>query len=207
MSKMIWRCLALAAAAGALLAAAGCSPAGTNYERGEPPAPEGSPVTNYRIVPGDVISIEGGKHTELSKDSVQVDEKGEINLLYVGKVEAKGKTKSELEAAINAAYVESEKYKEPRVTVTVLTLYYFVDGQVRLPGKKPYLREITLYRAIVDAGGFGEFAAPSRVLLMRPAGDGKVKVYKINVTRIMKGGPDRVVILPNDVIRVPKTIF
>jgi protein involved in polysaccharide export with SLBB domain len=202
---MIWRCLGLAGLAATLVVATGCG--GTGYERGEPPAPEGSPVTNYRIVPGDVLKIEGGKHAELTKDSIQVDEKGEINLLFVGKIEAKGTTKAELEQAINTAYVESEKYKDPQVTVTVLTLFYYVDGQVRMPGKKPYLREITLYRAIVDAGGFVEFSAPSRVLLMRPSADGKVKTYKINVTRIMQGGPDRVVILPNDVIRVPKTIF
>lgn len=204
---MSWMRLALAALALPLLVAASCAPGGIGYERGLPPPFEGSPVDLYKIVPGDVLGIEGGEHQELSKESARVDERGEINLLYIGKIRASGKTMSELEAAINDAYAESGNYEDPQVSVTVLTLYYFVDGQVMDPGRKMYLREITLYRAIVDAGGFAPFAAPSRVILMRPGPDDTNTVYKINVRRIMQGAPDTVVILPNDVIRVPKSVF
>jgi polysaccharide export outer membrane protein len=154
-----------------------------------------------------VLSIEGGTNKELSQDAARVDELGQINLLYVGKLDAAGKTARELEETINEAYKASGQYGDAQVTVSVLTLFYFVDGQVRVPGKKQYLREITVYRALVDAGGFTEFAAPARVTLMRPLPDGRNSVYKINVTRIMRGGPDRVIVLPNDVIRVPKSVF
>ena len=204
---MTWTRLALALSALPLLVATSCTQDGTGYERGLPPPVEGSPVDLYKIVPGDVLGIEGGEQKELSKESVRVDERGEVNLLYIGKIQASGKTMSELEAAINDAYIESGNYEAPQVSIAVLTLYYFVDGQVMDPGKKPYLREITLYRAIVDAGGFTPFAAPARVILMRPAADGGNKVYKINVRRIMQGAPDTVVILPNDVIRIPKSVF
>ena len=204
---MTWMRLGLVALALLLLVGASCMPDRAAITPGEPEPPKGNPVTNYRIVPGDMLTIEGGKHQELSKESLRVDEKGEINLLYIGKIEATGKTKGEIEEAINEAYRELGKYEDPQVSVSVLTLFYYVDGQVRVPGKKQYLREITLYRAIVDAGGFTEFSAPSRVRLLRPTADGITEVYKINVTRIMQGGPDTVVILPNDVIRVPKSIF
>ncbi len=204
---MTWTRLALALSALPLLVATSCTLGGPGYERGLPPPVEGSPVDTYRIVPGDVLGIEGGEQKELSKESVRVDERGEINLLYIGKIQASGMTMSELEAAINDAYIESGNYEDPQVSITVLTLYYFVDGQVMDPGRKSYLREITLYRAIVDAGGFTPFAAPSRVILMRPTADGGNKVYKINVRRIMQGAPDTVVILPNDVIRIPKSVF
>jgi protein involved in polysaccharide export with SLBB domain len=204
---MVWMRLGLAVLALPLLVGASCTPSGSTYEKGEPPNPTESPVSAYRIVPGDVLNIEGGADKELSKDAVRVDELGKINLMYVGKLDAAGKTARELEEAINEAYKNSGHYGNPQITVTVLTLYYFVDGQVRVPGKKQYLREITLYRAIVDAGGFTEFSAPSRVTLMRPSPDGGNKVYKINVRRIMGGGPDHVIILPNDVIRVPKSVF
>jgi polysaccharide export outer membrane protein len=207
MSAMVWMRLGLALLALPLLVGASCTPSGSIYEKGEPQNPTVSPVDAYRIVPGDVLSIEGGADKELSKDAVRVDELGKINLLYVGKLDAAGKTTRELEEAISEAYKASGHYENPQVTASVLTLYYFVDGQARMPGKKQYLREITLYRAIVDAGGFTEFAAPSRVTLMRPSPDGSNKVYKINVRRIMGGGPDRVIILPNDVIRVPKSVF
>lgn len=216
---MTWTRLTLIALA-PLLLVAGCATTGSNGRldgvdlgmkivriKGHPEKPEGDPVWNYRIVPGDVLGIEGGKNVELSKESVRVDEQGHINLLYIGKIEASGKTKTELEKGINDAYREAETIGEPQVTVTVLTLFYYVDGQVRMPGKRQYLRETSIYRAIVEAGSFTEFAAPSRTLLLRQGRD-VLYVYEINVSRIMKGkDPDDVVILPNDVIRVPKSVF
>ena len=206
---MMWlRLIVLAVSATVLLTGCPITGESVKYEKGLPPPPEGDPAINYRIVVGDVLALEGGKNEELSKDSVQVDENGEINLLYVGKIKAVGLTKAGLDAAINNAYKESGKYQETQVTVNVLTLYYYVDGQVRVPGKKQYLQQIKLYRAIIEAGGFTEFAAPSRVTLQRPSPDGTSRIWKINVSRIMRGSqPDNVVILPNDVIRVPKSVF
>jgi polysaccharide export outer membrane protein len=185
----------------------GCAGGGIRAEQHQPERPVDDPVRSYRIVPGDVISIEGGTNTELSKDGVRVDENGEVNLLFIGRLMAAGKTMGELEEAINEAYRESGKYPDPQVSVTVLTLFYYVDGQVRVPGRKQYVREITIYRAIVDAGSFTEFAATSRVRLVRPMPDGSTKVYVINVDKMMRGAPDNVVILPNDLIRVPKSVF
>jgi len=206
---MAWVRLSVLAALAAVVLT-GCPPPGEhiNYEKGQPEQPEGEPALSYKIVVGDVLSVDGGQDKELSKDSVQVDEKGEINLLYVGKVPAVGQTKGEIENRINDKYKELGQYEDPQVSVTVLTLFYFVDGQVRIPGKKQYLRQVTLYRAIVEAGGFTEFAAPSRVKLLRPGPEGTTRVWKINVSRIMRGSqPDNVVILPNDVIRVDKSVF
>jgi protein involved in polysaccharide export with SLBB domain len=194
-------------ALGLTLSIAGCVTPGANVESGHPPKVEGNPVDLYRMVPGDVLAIDGGAEENLSKESVRVDESGDVNLLYIGKVKAEGRTKSELEDAINEAYRESGQYEDPQVTVTVLTLYYYVDGQVYNAGRKQYVRQITIYRAIVDAGGFTEFAAPSRVRLIRQTPKGETKVYAINVRKMMRGAPDDVVILPNDIIRVPKSVF
>jgi len=101
----------------ATLLAASCGLNRSAYQRGMPPPPEGNPVDLYRIVPGDVLSIDGGKHQELNSQSVRVDERGDINLLYVGKIRVVGKTKAELEAAINAAYRESGNYEDTQVSV------------------------------------------------------------------------------------------
>jgi len=189
------------------LCVAGCATSGSNVQSGHPPKVEGNPVDLYRLVPGDVLAIDGGTEEYLSKETVHIDENGDINLLYIGKVKAEGRTKSEIEDAINEAYRESGQYEDPQVTVTVLTLFYYVDGQVRDAGKKHYLQQITIYRAIVDAGGFTEFSAPSRVSLIRQTPEGGAKVYVINVRKMMRGAPDDVVILPNDIIRVPKSVF
>lgn len=162
------------------------------------------PIETYRIVPGDVLAIDGGKNPAVTKE-VRVDEEGLINLIYLGKIKAADKTKSELEREIDAAYMESGFFTESQVSVTVATLFYYTDGQVRARGRKRYMRQITLYQAVVDAGGFTEFANRGKVRVLRPQPDGTVKVYVINCRRVMTGrDPDSFVVRPNDTIFVPR---
>jgi protein involved in polysaccharide export with SLBB domain len=169
-----------------------------------PPTPGGDPVETYRIVPGDVIRIEGGKNPAINKDA-RVDEQGYASLIYLGKVKAAGKTKSELEADIDQAYKDSGQYTDSQVSVTVMTLYYYVDGQVAHRGQINYVREIHLYQAIVDAGGFATYANPNKVRVLRPQEGKEPLVYVINCRRIMTGkDPDSFVVLPNDTIFVPR---
>ena len=169
-----------------------------------PPASE-DPVETYRIAPGDVLAIDGGKNVQVSKESVHVDQEGFVSLLYLGKVKAAGKTKSELEREIDTAYREAGHFTDSQVSVTVLTLYYFVDGEIRSRGKRQYVRQITLYQAIVESGSFTEYADRGDVRVLRPQPDGTVKVYVINCRRIMDGrDPDSFVVRPNDTILVPR---
>ena len=171
------------------------------------PLPEigGDPIETYRIAPGDVIKIEGGKNPELSRDDVRVDEQGFINLIFLGKVAAAGKTKSALERDIADAYTEGGHFTDPQVSVTVLTLFYFVDGHVRQRGRKMYVRQITLYQAIIDAGGFSEYGNRAKVRVLRPRPGEDPLVFVINCKPIMTGGaPDNFVVRPNDTIYVPR---
>jgi protein involved in polysaccharide export with SLBB domain len=194
--------LAVAAVLVALAAALGVGCGGPPLT--PPPPPGGDPVETYRIVPGDVLRVEGGKNPAVSKDA-RVDEQGYINLLYLGKVQAAGKTKSELEAAVDQAYKDSGQFTDSQVSVTVMTLYYYVDGQVSHRGQVTYVREIHLYQAIVDAGGFDTYANPAKVRVLRPQEGKDPLVYVINCKRIMTGeDPDSFVVLPNDSIYVPR---
>lgn len=195
--------LAVAAVLMALVAVLG---AGCGGIKSAPlPEPrEGDPVEIYRIVTGDVLTIEGGKNPAVGKDA-RVDEQGYINLLYLGKVQAAGKTKSELEAAVDQAYKDSGQFTDSQVSITILTLYYYVDGQVISRGQRTYVREIRLYQAIVDAGGFDTYANPAKVRVLRPQEGKEPLVYVINCKRIMTGkDPDSFVVLPNDTIFVPR---
>ena len=184
----------------ALSAVAGCGPGSDPL----PPPLSADPIETYKIVPGDVLAIDGGKNPTMSKD-VRVDEQGFINLIYLGKVEAAGKTKSEVESEVDAAYEESGYFTDSQVSITVATLFYYMDGHVRLRGRKRYIRQMTLYQAIVDAGGFTEYANQGKVRVLRPQPDGEVSVYVINLRRIMIGrDPDTFVVRPNDTIFVPR---
>ncbi len=170
-----------------------------------PPTVTEDPVETYRIAPGDVLEIDGGRNPQVSKEGAHVDQEGFVSLLYVGKIKAAGKTKSELEHDIDTAYMEAGHFTDSQVSVTVLTLYYFIDGQIRSRGKRQYIRQITLYQAIVEAGGFSEYADRGDVRVLRPQPDGTVKVYVINCRRIMTGRkPDSFVVLPNDTVFVPR---
>jgi polysaccharide export outer membrane protein len=162
------------------------------------------PIETYKIVPGDVLTVDGGKNPTVTKE-VRVDEQGFINLIYLGKVEAAGKTKSEVENEVDAAYEEAGYFTDSQVSITVITLFYYMDGHVRQRGRKRYMRQMTLYQAIVDAGGFTEYANQSKVRVLRPQPDGEVSVYVINCRRIIIGrDPDTFVVRPNDTIFVPR---
>ncbi len=169
------------------------------------PEIEGDPIETYLIAPGDVLRIEGGKNPELSKEEARIDEQGFVNLLFLGKVKAAGKTKSQLERDIAEAYKEGGHFTDPQVSVTVLTLFYFVDGHVRQRGRKMYVRQITLYQAIVDAGGFSEYGNRAKVRVLRPQPGKDTLKFVINCKRIMTGAdPDSFVVRPNDTIYVPR---
>jgi protein involved in polysaccharide export with SLBB domain len=192
--------LSLVAVLLALALAAGCAPKSDPL----PPPVTADPVETYQVVPGDVLSIDGGKNPATTRD-VRVDEGGFINLIYLGKVKVAGKTKSQIESEIDTAYEESGYFTDSQVSVTIVTLFYFIDGHVAVRGRKSYIRQITLYQAIVQAGGFTEYANRSKVRVLRPQPDGQVKVYVINCRRIMIGlDPDTFVVRPNDTILVPR---
>jgi len=164
-----------------------------------------NPIDTYLIAPGDVLSIDGGKNPDVSKEQIRVNEEGNINLIYIGKVKAAGLTKSKLEADIDQRYRDAGQFADSQVSIAVLTLAYYVDGQVQNRGQKGYVRQITLYQAIVDAGGFTEYANKAKVRVLRPQPDGSVKRYVINVKRVMSGhDPDSFVVRPNDTIFVPR---
>ncbi len=86
--------------------------------------------------------------------------------------------------------------------------FVYVQGEVRNPGPVKYTRDLTVLRAIAQAGGFTPLASPKRVTLLREEG-GKKQTLRINASRIMDGADDSqdVVLKPNDIITVPQRLF
>lgn len=79
----------------------------------------------------------------------------------MGSIQAAGKTAGQLQRELQEAYVP-KLYR--RLTVTVLTenRVFFVDGEVRQPGRLVYTGELTVLKAVASAGGFTDFAARTR---------------------------------------------
>jgi polysaccharide export outer membrane protein len=96
-----------------------------------------------------------------------IDEEGFVNLPYIGHIRASGMTSSELEQAIQRAYIEGDIYKQVTVNVVIAAQSYYVRGEVKKPGRYPIVSGVTLVRAIAAAAGFTDFANPKKITLIR----------------------------------------
>ncbi|HEU6447874.1 MAG TPA: polysaccharide biosynthesis/export family protein [Verrucomicrobiae bacterium] len=131
-----------------------------------------------------------------------VKEDGTIDLPYIGKVTAAGKTAGELQNDIQELYVPS-LYRHLTVTVSTGDRVYYVRGEVHNPGRQLYVGETTVTRAIASAGDFTDFANHSKVLLIRANG----KQTKVNCDRILDGKDPDPPVYPGDQIYVRRRLF
>ena len=157
-----------------------------------------SDPTRYLLGSGDKLRISFfGKHySDLSGD-YEIDGAGIIPLPLVENIRLGGKTLSEAENAIKAAY-KPDYVKDPRVSVQVLNYRpFYIWGQVKAPGSYPYVNGITVLEAVVIAGGF-----------TKRARQGKMKIIRGNdPSRTEHDATPETVILPGDVIEVPQRYF
>jgi len=83
----------------------------------------------------------------------------------------------------------------------------FVMGEVRNPGTIPLEPEggYTILQLIARAGGFSQFAKPSRTVIIREEGSGK-QIIPVDVEKIMNNpqAAKDVVLKPGDVVFVPQ---
>jgi polysaccharide export outer membrane protein len=146
------------------------------------------------------ISVNGDPNI-LPPHSEQVREDGTITLSLIGSVTAVGKTAGELQKEIYDRYVP--KFF-PGLTVTVKgeVTFFYVDGEVRSPGRKEYPGEMTLVKAISDSGGVTDFAKKTKVRLSR-GGHSQV----INLDKAIQDPSYDVPVYPGDKIYVPRRIL
>lgn len=84
----------------------------------------------------------------------------------------------------------------------------FVQGEVKAPGAIKYTSDLTLAKAITQAGGTTPLAAPGRIELLR-SGDEKKARMRLDLDKIMRApesNPD-LKLMPNDIIFVPQRLF
>jgi polysaccharide biosynthesis/export protein PslD len=162
----------------------------------------------YKMVPYDLITIRFTYHPEQDpKTPVAVRPDGHITLDGVGAVRAAGLTPEELGKEI--AEKSSKRLKNPEVIVTVTQFAprrVYVGGQVKGPGIVQFQGEITPIQAIFERGGFTDEAQVDSVILIRDAGAAEPIIGRINVNQSLEGGaPERVTLMTNDVIYVPRS--
>jgi len=148
--------------------------------------------------------------------SLQITDSGDLEVPYIGRVRAEGKTPRQLAFDIKGL-LEKEYYHTATVIIGLDVEgqrspgLIYVTGMVGSPGplQIPPNENFTVSKAILRAGGFGTFANQRKVKLTRTQSDGTTDTQIIDVKKIIeKGRPDLdVEVLPNDLILVPERLI
>jgi len=167
-----------------------------------PVQPAGS-VAGYRLKVGDGIQIflRGIPAPDLIEDII--DEVGMIALPLINDVKAAGLTASELERSIRKIYLDKDIYRNISVNVVVPTRFYFIQGEIRAPGRFQIMSATRLSQAIAGAGGYTEYAS-GKVLVKRGG-----KIHKIikNARRLERKPSDDIMLQPDDIIEVKRSLW
>ena len=167
------------------------------------PAP-GAESPDYLIGAEDVLNVSVWKEPELTQ-TVPVRPDGNISLPLISDVRAVGQTPMQLAAHITARF--KQFLAEPRVTVIVTEINsrrFYILGQVARPGAFPLLPSMTVLQALSTAGGFREFANPSKIYVLRNE-NGAAKKYPFNYKDVIAGKrvEQDIQLKPGDTIVVP----
>jgi protein involved in polysaccharide export with SLBB domain len=128
----------------------------------------------------------------------QINDSGDIVLPYIGAVKAAGKSVGQLQRDIQAKYVPTY-FRNLNVSVNT-ERFYFVGGEVKLPGRQPYLTGITVLKAIQSAQDFTDFADRKHVRLTRSNGRTEI----VNCKKALENAQLDLPVYPGDTVTVPR---
>jgi polysaccharide export outer membrane protein len=124
----------------------------------------------YRIGPEDMLQVSVWKNEAMSR-TVPVRPDGKISLPLLNDVQAAGLTALELRDVLTQKL--TEYMPSPEVSVIVSDVRSFkvsVIGEVARPGRHELKSWTTVLDVLALAGGFTQFAARSRIVILRPEG-------------------------------------
>jgi polysaccharide export outer membrane protein len=166
--------------------------------------PSGTPIpTDYVIGPGDVLQITVWKNETLSR-VVPVRPDGKVSMPLLHDVQAAGLTAMQLRDKIAGALGEYLPNPEVSVSVNeVRSLRISVLGEVQKPGVLELRGSTTILEAIAMAGGFRDFASPSKITVIRTDDTGQTQRLRFNYNKAAHGDEPNLVLRSGDVIIVP----
>jgi polysaccharide export outer membrane protein len=195
------------------------SPAATNAPSAIPSSLSGYvPDDKYKMRAGDRVAFQILEDRDLPKSLVVADS-GELDFPYVGRVAATDKTCKQLADELKGL-LEKEYYHRATVIIALdqANKYLgrvYVWGQVRNQGPIDLAvnENLTAGKAILRAGGFGDFANKKKVKVVRGAGAGAdtsgKQSFELNMVEILEEGKTEkdVLLQPDDFIIVPSRLI
>jgi len=166
---------------------------------------------NKHLGADDFVSFRVVEDRDNESQHLRINDSGELEVPYVGLVPASGRTCRELAYSVKAA-LEREYYYHATVIIAVdhvseksrgkVYVYGNVKGQG--PQEIPADETYTVSKAIIRAGGFGDFADKKKVKLTRKGGETVI----VNLKRVIEDGrtDEDVVVQPDDQIYVPQRL-
>jgi polysaccharide export outer membrane protein len=133
----------------------------------------------------------------------QIDENGKISLPLINEIQAAGMTASALEQNIRKTYLEQDIYRNITVNVVVPTRFYFIQGEIRAPGRFQIISATRVSQAIAGAGGYTEYAS-GQVVVKR---GGKIFKTIRNSRRLERTPDDDILLEPDDIIEVKRSLW
>jgi len=188
-------------AAVALTFVSGCKSSTSKFQR--PPSQIHESDT-YRIGPEDVLDVSIWGEDAIGA-TLPVRPDGRISIPLAGEIRAAGLTPKELEKEIG---LRLEPYvQDSPVTVVVREVNhtrFYVLVEVARPGAYPMRGgRIGLLQGLAVAGGLGEFADRSSILIIRHTADGKEQRYRVDYDELVDTGGADVYLSPGDTVVVP----
>jgi len=164
-----------------------------------------------RLGRDDYVSFRVVEDRDDESQRLRINDNGELEVPYIGLVPAAGRTCRELAYAIKSA-LEKEYYYHATVILAVDKVSEKARGKVYVygavkeqgPQELPSDETYTVSKAVIRAGGFGDFADKRKVKVTRKNGQDMV----VDLKRVIEQGhtEDDVVLQPDDQIYIPQRL-
>jgi polysaccharide biosynthesis/export protein len=165
-----------------------------------------------RLGSNDYVSFRVVEDRDNESQHLRINDNGELEVPYIGLVPATGRSCKELAYSVKAA-LEREYYYHATVIIAVdhvseksrgkVYVYGSVKGQG--PQEIPADESYTVSKAVIRAGGFGDFANKRKVKVTRKGGHD----FVVDLKRVIEEGhtEEDMVLQPDDQIYVPQRLI
>ena len=170
------------------------------------PRLRGPVMKDYRIGVDDLLEVQVFGVDQLSR-TVRVNSSGLISLPLVGALPVGGLTAQEAETLL-AQKLAADYLQDPQVSLFIkefTTQRVTIEGAVSKPGVYPLRGETTLLRSLAIAGGQGNLADLSAVMLFRTDSTGRRVSASYDIERIRRGEIEDPAVLNDDVVVVNRS--